>query len=61
MNFKIAFAIIGVMLSLAASAWSQDMCIQVIVCDQYGNKYNTPCVFAAAQKKNPELVLTACP
>lgn len=57
MNFKIVLAIIGIVLSMAASAWS---CPQVIVCDQYGNEYRTPCEFADAQRENPDLQETPC-
>lgn len=61
MNFKIAFVIIGVLLSMTASAWADDFCAQVIVCDQYGNEYRTPCDFAAAKRQNPDLEETDCP
>lgn len=57
MNFQIVLAIIGLVLSLAASVWS---CPQVITCDQYGNEYPTPCDFAAAQRDNPDLEEAPC-
>lgn len=60
MNFKLALAIIGVLLSMAASVQSGGGCAQVIVCDQYGNEYSTPCAFAEAQRENPDLVETNC-
>lgn len=61
MNFKIVVAIVaGAILSMATSVWSQG-CIQVIVCDQYGNSYPTPCAFADAQKQNSDLVESSCP
>lgn len=60
MNFKIALAIIGVILSLAASVRSGGECAQVIVCDQYGNEYRTPCEFAAARRQNPDLEEGPC-
>lgn len=61
MNFKIALAIIGVLLSMAASTLAGDFCAQVIVCDQYGNEYPTPCAFAEAKRQNPDLEETSCP
>lgn len=60
MNLKIVFTIIGIILSMATSVWSQDICAQVIVCDQYGKQYSTPCTFADAQKNNPDLKETPC-
>lgn len=62
MNFKIILTIIGIILSLAVSVRSDgDFCAQVIVCDQYGKYYPTPCAFAKAKESNPDLVDTQCP
>lgn len=58
MNINIVLAIIGLVLSMAASVWP---CIQVIVCDQYGTEYGTPCDFADAQRDNPDLEEAPCP
>ena len=63
MNLNIVklFTIIGIILSIAASAYSQEMCAQVVTCDQCGKPYPTPCAFEDAQKKNPTLRQAPCP
>lgn len=61
MNFKILFAIVGIIVSMAFSV-SCDECvgIQQVICGSDGEVYNNGCDFAAAQEECPELEEVDC-
>lgn len=64
MNFKILFAIVGIIVSMAYSVSSQDDdCVGIaqIICGSDGNVYNNGCDFADAQEDCPELEEVDCP
>lgn len=60
MIFKIIFVVFGLILSVLCPVWSQEICAQVIVCDQYGNEYPTPCDLKDAQILDPSLYEVPC-
>lgn len=60
MNFKIIFAVIGLILSMVYSAQSAGICIQRLACGSDGKVYPTPCDLEEAQKSNPNLHEVPC-
>lgn len=65
MNFKIIAAIVGIIASMTFSVSCQEedgvICEQMIVCDQYGRQYPTPCDFFDAEDLDDTLEIEDCP
>lgn len=60
MNFKIIFAVIGLILSMVYSAQCYEMCIDRIACGSDGEVYPNPCELEEAQESNPSLHEVPC-